>query len=46
MRVGVDNSAPVTVEEETFFFPKHVPPVVIKANSKEEAEKKLAALDK
>jgi hypothetical protein len=31
---------------ETYFFPKHNPPVSIKAASREEAEAKLAALDK
>jgi hypothetical protein len=30
---------------ETYFFPKHIPPVSIKAASKEEAERKLQELD-
>lgn len=31
--------------EREFFFPKHVPPVTIKAKSQEDAEEKLAELD-
>lgn len=30
---------------QLFFFPKHVPPISIKAENREEAEKKLAELD-
>ena len=33
-------------ELQLFFFPKHVPPISIEAESREEAEKKLAELDK
>lgn len=32
-------------KEQEFFFPKHNPPVTIKAKNREEAEKKLATLD-
>jgi len=32
-------------DEQEYFFPKHTPPVTIKAKSREEAEEKLAALD-
>lgn len=32
-------------EEQEFFFPKHNPPVTIKAKTREEAEEKLQELD-
>lgn len=31
--------------EEDYFFPKHVPPVTIRAKSRAEAEEKLKELD-
>jgi hypothetical protein len=31
--------------EREFFFPKHVPPVTIKASSQEEAVRKLEEMD-
>ena len=40
-----ETEAQVAAEEIEFFFPKHVPPVVINAKTREEAEEKLAALD-
>ena len=33
-----------TGREIEFFFPKHVPPVTIKARNREEADRKLAEL--
>jgi hypothetical protein len=34
-----------TGSEEVYFFPKHNPPISIRAKSQKEAEEKLAALD-
>lgn len=34
-----------TEEEQDYFFPKHNPPVTIRATSREEAEEKLKDLD-
>lgn len=41
--IGAEGAAPV--EEQEFFFPKHNPPVTIKAKTREEAEEKLQELD-
>lgn len=46
---GYKNRQATPAREDTepeFFFPKHVPPTTIKARSPEEAERRLADLDK
>lgn len=43
---GYKDRAMKVEEEREYFFPKHIPPVTIRAKSRDEAEEKLAELDK